>query len=37
LSIPLDEIFELLPDAIEIYKQKIILRKAILAYLGVKE
>jgi len=37
LSIPLDEIFELLPDAIEIYKQKIILRKAILAYLGIKE
>ena len=37
LSIPLDEIFELLPDAIEIYKQKTILRKAILTYLGVKE
>jgi len=37
LSIPLVDINILMKEAVEIYKRKILVDKAILAFIGVKE
>jgi len=37
LLIPLTDVNKIMKEAKELYKRKILLQKAILAYLGVKE